>query len=72
MKLGDLLDGNRSGYAFRYTTGDKAFVPYDTEITSSHAVENVTITGCQHDSVTDRTCDYPREPIVASLPMKLT
>ena len=67
VKLGDLLDGNRSGYAFRYTTGDKAFVPYDTEITSSHAVENVTITGCQHDSVTDRTCDYCGTKNIAGL-----
>lgn len=67
VKLGDLLDGNRSGYAFRYTTGDKAFVPYDTEIISSHAVENVTITGCQHDSVTDRTCDYCGTENIAGL-----
>ncbi len=71
VKLGDLLglqwNGNRSGCAFRYTIGDKVFVPYNTEITSSHAVENVTITGCDHGSVTGSTCGYCGTENIAGL-----
>lgn len=57
-KLGDLLQencGNAFGY---YTTGEKTLVPYSTEITADKAIENVKITGCPHDSDTNRICDY--------------
>ena len=42
VQLGSLLAAN-SGKAFQYATGDKAFVPYSTEITSAKAMENVKI-----------------------------
>ena len=67
VKLGDLLgfwkdsSGNtiRSGNAFRYTTGDKAFVRYDTVIDTAHPIENVAISTCYHDSLgAENTCNY--------------
>ena len=62
VKLGNLLglqsNGIHTGNAFKYTGEGGTFVLYNTEITGSNSIQNVTIAGCPHNSVTNRTCDY--------------
>lgn len=62
VKLGNLLglqwNGIHTGNAFKYTGEGGTFVLYNTEITGGSSIQNVTIAGCPHNSVTNRTCDY--------------